>query len=73
MCHAAKIFVNSEAITANPPKTFDQWIAWLIQRFITPDVITRRRYDFYDISQGINESLCDLAACLQETTYLTAF
>ena len=73
MHYTAKIFVNSEAIAANPPETFNQWIAHLTQRFITPNVIARRRYDFYDISQGTNELPCDLATRLQEAAHLAAF
>ena len=39
--HAAKIYADSEANSANPPDTFENWIAHLNQRFITPDVISR--------------------------------
>ena len=59
--HATKIFADSKAITHDAPIVFEHWVTHLYQRFIIPDIIARRHYDFYDISQGINESPRDLA------------
>ena len=71
--HAAKLFTDDTANSPNPPTTFDQWMQHITQKFITPDIIVRHWYDFYNISQGASELPHDLAAQLQEATHLASF